>query len=305
MISQLTLTRIQTITTTTSLSVTSPPTLTGDANPGARNTAIGVTALDAITEGNDNVALGYEALTSLSTGDANTAIGSQALDSATTASQNTAIGHRAAENFTTEGSNTAVGYMAMLRSDGGGSNTAIGRQTMQFLDGANNTALGANAGNGLNSSGADGDRNVFIGRLAGRNIDNGDDNVFIGEQSANTFNTGSFNIILGSGADVSSATANNELNIGGTLFGNLANDQIGLGVADATAINADAILELDSTSRGLLLPRMTTVQRDAISGGSPTDSGLTIYNTTHQHHRLLERQRMGILCHIRWNSKRA
>lgn len=44
-----------------------------------------------------------------------------------------------------------------------------------------------------------------------------------------------------------------------------------------TTINSSAILEIESTSKGLLLPRMTSGQRDAIL--SPT-AGLLIYNTT-------------------------
>jgi hypothetical protein len=43
------------------------------------------------------------------------------------------------------------------------------------------------------------------------------------------------------------------------------------------AKNSSAILELESTSKGLLLPRLTTVQMDAIA--TPAE-GLTIYNTT-------------------------
>ena len=45
-----------------------------------------------------------------------------------------------------------------------------------------------------------------------------------------------------------------------------------------TTINASAILEIESTNQGLLLPRMTTAQRDA-SIKSPT-AGLVIYNTS-------------------------
>lgn len=40
---------------------------------------------------------------------------------------------------------------------------------------------------------------------------------------------------------------------------------------------ASAILALNSTSKGLLFPRMTTTQRNAIA--TPAD-GLVIYNTT-------------------------
>jgi parallel beta-helix repeat protein len=50
--------------------------------------------------------------------------------------------------------------------------------------------------------------------------------------------------------------------------------RIGVGT---TAPNAAALLDLTSTNKGLLLPRMTTAQQDAIS--SPPD-GLLIYNAT-------------------------
>lgn len=45
----------------------------------------------------------------------------------------------------------------------------------------------------------------------------------------------------------------------------------------AAALNASAILQADSTTRGFLPPRMTTAQRDAIA--SPAE-GLVVYNTT-------------------------
>jgi hypothetical protein len=50
-----------------------------------------------------------------------------------------------------------------------------------------------------------------------------------------------------------------------------------LNVGSASNANASAILELTSTTRGLLLPRMTSAQRDAIA--SPV-AGLVVYNTT-------------------------
>ena len=49
---------------------------------------------------------------------------------------------------------------------------------------------------------------------------------------------------------------------------------LGVGI---TTQQASAILQADSTTRGFLPPRMTTVQRDAIVS---TATGLTIYNTT-------------------------
>ena len=58
------------------------------------------------------------------------------------------------------------------------------------------------------------------------------------------------------------------------LFSSLLEAQIGIGT---TTPNASAILDVTSTSKGLLLPRMTTSQRDAVA--SPA-SGLMIFNTT-------------------------
>lgn len=51
-------------------------------------------------------------------------------------------------------------------------------------------------------------------------------------------------------------------------------NSVGIGV---TTTSASAILQIDSTTKGVRLPRMTTTQRDAIS--SPAE-GLEIYNTT-------------------------
>jgi hypothetical protein len=48
-------------------------------------------------------------------------------------------------------------------------------------------------------------------------------------------------------------------------------------IGSASNANASAILELTSTTRGLLLPRMTSAERDAIA--SPV-AGLIVYNTT-------------------------
>ena len=50
----------------------------------------------------------------------------------------------------------------------------------------------------------------------------------------------------------------------------------GVGIGSTTAA-ASSLLDLVSTTKGLLPPRMTTTQRDAISGPA---TGLTIYNTT-------------------------
>lgn len=48
-------------------------------------------------------------------------------------------------------------------------------------------------------------------------------------------------------------------------------------VGDAAAADASAVLDIRSTSQGVLFPRLTTVEMNAVA--SPA-AGLTIYNTT-------------------------
>ena len=83
-------------------------------------------------------------------------------------------------------------------------------------------------------------------------------------------NAGNFIISANTGLAGSYAgfTPNNIMTVSG------ANSNVGIGT---TAPSSKAILDLTSTTKGLLLPRMTTTQRDAIT--SP-DAGLIIYNTT-------------------------
>jgi len=61
-----------------------------------------------------------------------------------------------------------------------------------------------------------------------------------------------------------------------TIMMNLTDGALAIGQS-STAADASAILELESTTKGLLLPRLTTVQRDAIASAA---EGLLIYNTT-------------------------
>lgn len=83
----------------------------------------------------------------------------------------------------------------------------------------------------------------------------------------------------------SSATGNAAVHaglfaIGGTFFINGNRDLININtITNNSSSNSKAILDLTSTTKGVLLPRMTTTERNAIS--SPPE-GLKIYNiTTH------------------------
>lgn len=89
--------------------------------------------------------------------------------------------------------------------------------------------------------------------------------VLFGTYGTQVFNSGQ---TAGSNFQVKANTDANALYVYG------ANDNIGSGTATPVA---SAKLELVSTTKGLLIPRMTTTQRDAIS--SPA-VGLMVYNTT-------------------------
>lgn len=80
----------------------------------------------------------------------------------------------------------------------------------------------------------------------------------------------------GNDADVR-IESNNDAN---NFFSDGGNDNIGMGTGTP---NASAKLDIVSTTQGLLPPRLTTAQRDAIS--SPAD-GLVIYNSTINKHEL-------------------
>ena len=94
---------------------------------------------------------------------------------------------------------------------------------------------------------------------------------------ANTANistgTGGNTINLGTGAGANTLTLGNT-NTTTKLVFNTGSGGIGI---NNTSPDASALLDMSSTSRGVLIPRMTTTQRDAIT--TPA-TGLQIYNTT-------------------------
>lgn len=69
-------------------------------------------------------------------------------------------------------------------------------------------------------------------------------------------------------ADISAMRVGNTLNV------DTSNNRVGIGTTDP--ITTSAILELSSTSKGFLPPRMTTAQKNALS--TPAE-GLMIYDT--------------------------
>ncbi|MAF32051.1 MAG: hypothetical protein CMF60_07575 [Magnetococcales bacterium] len=203
---------------------------------GFSNVAVGTDALQSNTSGRHNTALGHDALSSNTTARDNTALGYAALKDNSTGQNNTAVGSNALNNTTSGDFNTALGGYALRRNSVGYTNTAVGYNTLRYGSfGYENTAIGAEAGMGA-AGNADFFHTTLLGYRAGYGLRSGSGrNIFVGHQAGDSVSTGSDNIVIGVLADTSAPTASNELNIGNSLYGDLANDRIGVGIATPLA----------------------------------------------------------------------
>lgn len=113
---------------------------------GSYNTAVGTYALLSATTGTNNSAFGPGSLTLLINGSFNAAYGVASLNS-NTASNNNAFGYRALYRNTTGTPNSAFGYNALLSNTTGSNNVAMGNATLSVnTTGSQNTAVGDDAG---------------------------------------------------------------------------------------------------------------------------------------------------------------
>jgi hypothetical protein len=201
----------------------------------ANNTALGVTALNAITTGNNN-----------------TAIGKDAGKAITTAGNNTIVGSLSGDAITTSGNNTIVGYNSMpLATTGCSSNVVVGANLLSAaVTGTfGNTVLGEGCGISLTSgyynvaigqtcleSQTDATYNIAIGNNAGTGSGGGASNTYIGNTIRSSSGTNVLN--LGSGTGNSSATYSNVTNIGNgaTASSTSASNTITLGDSNITAL---------------------------------------------------------------------
>jgi ABC-type Fe3+-hydroxamate transport system substrate-binding protein len=120
--------------------------------------------------------------------------------------------------------------------------------------------------------------NVYAAVLGG--------DIYMQADIAGTPNLNGGSLILTSGAGKGTGTSTISFQTGTTLDSSttlqtlstkmtiLGNGNVGIGT---TTPNATAKLDISDTAKGILIPRMTTAQRDAIS--SPA-AGLSVYNTT-------------------------
>ena len=200
---------------------------TGTLDNAQFNTAVGVTALDALTSGDSNTAIGHDAATSVTTGSDNIAVGRDALQALTTSSNLVAIGSKSGQAVTTGASgSTFVGYSSGFGVTTGTNNTLIGHEAGKATTSGNeNVALGS----GSLLANTTGDQNIAIGysALAAVNPSSSIDtsNVGIGYRVGFSLNTGIKNILIGCDAGYYSTTASSNVAIGhNALYTNVDGD---------------------------------------------------------------------------------
>lgn len=204
--------------------------------------------------------------------------------------QNVMIGYQAGE-VNAGYAQTCIGYFAGKGSQGA-SNCYIG-----YSSGANNTNggacnfIGVHAGeNATNAASAQ-----FIGYHTGDAATNASNSVFIGDHCGSNCATAANSIFFGpySGVDrphtiwIDTESTIQDGSYVPVIYGQTDTFKLTFNAgtlvtgttkaAASTVAVASAALEVQSTSQGLLFPRMTTTQKNAIS--TPAE-GLVVYDTT-------------------------
>ena len=160
--------------------------------------------------------------------------------SITTGNHNVAIGEGSLVDNTAGRYNVALGSYALQHHDHNGDSYNIGVGFGALATGGytRNIGIGAYALSSAQTTASGAFSNIAIGYMAGGNITTGDNNI-----------------IIGNNIDAPSATANNQLNIGDAIYGNLSNGNVGIGTSSpsTTAGFGGPILEIEGTEPVLKL----------------------------------------------------
>lgn len=253
---------------------------------GFENTTIGANAFEKNTEGYDNTAVGSLSLFWNTTGWRNTALGFSTLQFNTTGTRNTSIGGRGLYSNTTGFANVGVGFDALYGNTTGDHNVAVGLDALYWSNGTHNTAIGDSTLWGIYPTQKHlGYKNTAIGSRAGYHLGDTYPNfasivdtacTFLGadasRDSSVNYTTSLQNMtVIGYGAR---GLASNQVVLGNdNVTTTLLKGRVGIGI---TSPDASAALDISSTTKGLLIPRMTATQQAAIS--SPA-TGLMVFNT--------------------------
>jgi hypothetical protein len=265
---------------------------------GDDNIIMGRAAARGTTDGDYNVYIGFRA--GAGNGTKNIVIGAQPnLMNMGATSSNTLVGADIGYNLTTGtldafGAGAGISFTTGLRNFALGSG-AGGTGFGSSIIGNDNVFLGNQSGYIANSLGSESiNRNSYLGNNAGKGtIDGGNDNVLIGYNAGTQNNlaagfSGKNNIALGSNSLLPSLTLSNQVTVwvgasGGTGgYNALTRFTGGQWLLNNTtssvtsAPNTSAALEINGTTGALIVPRLTTTQRDALTAAA----GMIIFNTT-------------------------
>jgi hypothetical protein len=229
---------------------------------GENNTAYGESALRSNTFGGNNTALGQNSLRNNISGSYNTAVGLSALQSNTSGIYNTAIGWSALISNTTGSNNTALGQGALYSNNTGVRNTAIGESALRYNNGFDNTAVGQNA----LFSNTTGTYNTAIGKDALYSNNTGIQNTAVGQNALYSNTTGIYNTAVGQGALYYNNTGVNNTAVGqGALLFNTSgvnNTAIGFNAGSSITTQSNQFILGNSSVASLQCQVALTVASD-------------------------------------------
>ena len=242
-------------------------------NTGNYNLFVGSSAGRSNSTGQQNTFLGYTAGYNNSTGASNTFLGYTAGQANTTGDNNSFLGAAAGAANTSGSLNTAVGVQAGYGNTNGSYNSLVGVHAGYINPtGSANTIFGTKAGYG--SGGQSFSSSTIMGYRAGYGLTTGSDNILVGFQAGYNIQDGTGNIVIGYGKDTSAISADNELNIGGVLYGDLVNKTIGISTRVpqaaldivSTGTTADHYAQIWRNSGGVIISSMSATGRLGTTG---------------------------------------
>ncbi len=228
-------------------------------NTGVANTALGYMTLTNLSSGNFNTAIGPIALFSNTTGSSNIALGDEALKLNVSGNQNIAIGKETLSANLVSG-NIGIGFKSLTATVSGSHNVSIGEESMlSNVSGFKNVAIGASSMRSANSSNyqntsvghdssqfMNGNNNTAVGAGSGVNIDDpnnhSNNNTFLGKMTGAVDGTAALqnSTAIGSDAQVSSSNS--------MVFGNQNVNKWAFGLA--TTDSGKVIQVGDDTTNG-------------------------------------------------------
>jgi len=154
-------------------------------------------------------------------------------------------------------------------------NIGVGTHALETVSGGGNVAIGYYSLNDVTN----GHDNTGIGYNVGEKITTGKRNTLIGADVAKNITTGERNIVIGYSINTSAAAANNELNIGNSFYAkNIYSADAYFGINTASP-NASAALDITSSSKGLLIPRLDIADLSTAAPVTSPATSLIAYNT--------------------------